>query len=63
MKKEFNSHKASNLINRLRSIVDCIESEGDQFLDDQVYNDVVLALENIKKEFQLMREGENENCD
>lgn len=61
MKENFNSHKVSNLLLRLRSIVDCIESKGNQFLDDKVFNDAVSALENIKKEFQLIREDKNED--
>lgn len=60
MKAAFNSHKVSNLINRLRSIVDCMEADGKQFFNEKVYTDVILTLEDIKNEFQIIREDKNE---
>ena len=60
MKKKFDSHKVNNLLLRLRSIVECISSQGDKFLDDDVFNDAVTALENIKKELNTIRKAKNE---
>ncbi len=44
-------HKIENFLIRLGAIAECIETNGDDFITDEVRKDVNVALDFIKTEF------------
>lgn len=51
-----NKHKMHNYLTRLRSILDCIENEGDEFVNKEVSSDIIEALEFLDSEFRKVTE-------
>lgn len=55
-------HNVQNCLLRLRSILECIEMEGESFVTEKVSTDVDEALETIRKEFLKISKGKpNDN--
>ncbi len=59
MKPAINIHRINNYLLRLRSISELIVEDGDQFLDEEVCNDIHEAIEGLKEEF-LKKRGEHD---
>ncbi len=53
------NHKVHNCLTRLRSILECIEQEGEAFVTVEVSSDIDDAIETIKSEFSKVSGG---NC-
>lgn len=63
MKKAIvDTHKIHNVLTRLRSIVECVEQEGEGFVTAQVTRDIEESIAIINFEFKkIVEETEDEN--
>lgn len=50
-KSTLNTHKIENFLIRLNSIMECIETQGDEFVTEEVKRDAIEAVDFIKNEF------------
>lgn len=51
-KTSIDKHKLHNNLTRLRSILECIEKDGDEFVTQEVSNDISEAIDLINSEFE-----------
>lgn len=51
-KTKIDKHKLHNNLTRLRSILECIEIEGDEFVNQEVSNDIIESINFITSEFE-----------
>lgn len=59
---KLNLHKIHNYLLRLKSITDCIESDGEGFVTEEVGQDIEEALDYLATEFRkVSQEMANEN--
>lgn len=50
-------HEIHNCLIRLKSIAECIESEGDSFMTEDVIQDMNSTLDYLKTEFRKVSQG------